>query len=300
MMTLSLVIAIQDCANCPGGAALQEFQVLSKTWTGAEAPWGEITDFLYMGATWESPGGRDVDASRLWLAYPRTVVGWQGNPGERAPVHVVRVVALPTSEVADGPLDEHLLYYGGDAGVRVLDDPPTEGEGLPPGQGYPYLTLPASAITALPAEVQAVVRQRLCARCGEESGESALCPRCEKEQWSLTQRGCVTAIRNPLEPVSMFRYLGLVGAEESLSLLRGDKVSTELSHQFDDALDEEVRDALRRILQVTGNVGAEERQQQEDQLIALLVRISGGDAEARAELLRLAENLATPEEHTDV
>lgn len=178
----TLTITVADSANCPGGAAPQKFQVLSQTWTGAEVPWGKITDFAFIGELWAVTRGRNLSSSHLWLAHPHSVVGWQGNPGECAPVHVAQVVALPADkEAAAGPLPRLLLCYGGDAGVRLLDDTTPTAEGLPPGQGHPYLTLPASAITALPAEVQAVVRQRLCAWCGEKAGEEELCDRCARQ-----------------------------------------------------------------------------------------------------------------------
>lgn len=161
------MLSVRDSANFPGGMSPQAFQILSQTWTGEQLP---------------------LPHDRTGRLFP--VVGWSGNPGQAAPIHVVRARWWPMEAGWDrGPLPtpptEVLLVYGGDAGVRILDgttEPmPGVDEDLPRGQGLPWITLGVGQLAELPPEVQAVVRQRVCDRCGAPSGDQALCALCAQQ-----------------------------------------------------------------------------------------------------------------------
>jgi len=294
MTTFTITVAAS--ANCPGGLAAQTFQVLSRTWTGTEVPWGEITDFLFMADTWEVSGGGSLSSSRPWLAHPHPVVGWAGDPGAPAPVHVVRVVPLPNApEMAASGLPELLLCYGGDAGVRLLDDTLPTVAGLPAGQGHPFLALPASAITALPAEVQTVVRQRLCAWCGEESGATVLCPRCAANQLAeidSSRNQDMQSERPELQPRRREVYLSALLPPRNLPphYLVGLPHSTMDFAEGLSSLDAEMRAALRVCL---WRADPQEPYIQ-NVLPPLVARVIQGDEEARAELLRLAAVVRPP------
>lgn len=158
---MRLTITVQTSANFPPGLEATDFQPLSPTWTGPQVS-------LPLG------GGDH----RL------PIVGWAGNPGQAAPLHVVRAWHWREPGIA-GSLTEIILVYGGDAGVRILDDTtaPSPGidEDLPRGQGLPLLVLDAEqTLPQLPPEVQAVLRRHICAWCGADAtaATAPLCGRC--------------------------------------------------------------------------------------------------------------------------
>ena len=111
---------------------------------------------------------------------PLETVGWTDLfTGRPCPVHVLRARWLPHRhlEISGGPdrPREGFLVYGGNSGVRVLDDKaePTPGldEHLPRGWGRPLVWI--EDIADLPAEVRQVVERWLCGECGEELPLSA-------------------------------------------------------------------------------------------------------------------------------
>ena len=142
---------IKNTSNCEG-LPLQNFQELSPTWTGE----GMTIPF--------GPEMRRLE-----------VVGWTDLFGGRpCPVHVARVRWMPHQrpDISGGPTEpqEGILVWGGNSGVRVLDDEAEVVEGvddhLPPGWGRPMLWIKAEA--DLPFAVRDVLARHLCEDCGVE------------------------------------------------------------------------------------------------------------------------------------
>lgn len=133
---------VKATSNYPGGMPLTIFEELGATWTGDQIviPFGE--------------GDERRD---------RIVVGWSdlfmGQPCE---VSVVKARNTPrdiTGKVIEEPSVGYLVY-GGNSGVRVLDDErePQEWDAhLPRGYGMPIVWI--EDVNDLPADVRAVVDQ---------------------------------------------------------------------------------------------------------------------------------------------
>jgi hypothetical protein len=135
---------VKNTSNCEG-LPLQTFERLGPEWEGESLmlPFGE-------------GGGQQTFK----------VVGWTdlftGRPCE---VHVARVrwLASPQPGITGGPAEdtEGYLVWGGNSGVRILDDDtePTPGvdEHLPPGYGRPIVWVALEDVGDLPDEVRAVV-----------------------------------------------------------------------------------------------------------------------------------------------
>jgi len=151
-----LELYVKNTSNCEG-LPLQNFTELSPTWTGERViiPFG--------------PEMRRLE-----------VVGWTDLfTGRPCPVHVARVRWLPHErpDISGGPAEplEGVLVWGGNSGVRVLDDEvePVEGvnDHLPPGWGRPVVWIEDA--TDLPLEVRDVLARHLCEGCGAELPLSA-------------------------------------------------------------------------------------------------------------------------------
>jgi len=158
---------VKDTSNC-GGLPLTSFERLGPVWSGESLmlPFGVRTETRML-----------------------EVVGWSdlffGSP---APVHVFKT-----------RLDNQVGYlvYGGNSGVRVLNDETEPVEGidshLPPGWGQPVIWI--EDVADLPCEVAAVIEPQtgtsLCVGCGEvfslategwmEVGDGDLCPDCARQ-----------------------------------------------------------------------------------------------------------------------
>ena len=125
---------VKSTSNCPEGLELQTVERLSPEWTG---------DSLLL------PFGEGAEAAE------REVVGWTDLFGGRpCAVHAARVRWLGQ----DG-----FLIWGGNSGVRILDDEATPIEGiddhLPPGYGRPVIWV--EDVADLPVDVQAVVMRHV-------------------------------------------------------------------------------------------------------------------------------------------
>jgi hypothetical protein len=155
MVTLQLWC--KDTANC-AAAPVTHFEVLGAEWVGpsVKIPFG-------------SAGRRLLD-----------VVGWSAaGGGQAASVHVIKV----RLDKAAG-----YLVYGGDGGVRILDDSTQLSAGgserLLPGWGKPLLWV--QRLEDLPPHVQEVVERPICRKCGKtlpepastDAGIGYLCERC--------------------------------------------------------------------------------------------------------------------------
>jgi len=141
-------IYVKATSNCDG-LPLQFFEELSPTWKGEslELPFGE------------------GEERRMLI-----VVGWTDLFGGRpCPVHVTKVRWLPypdeARQVLGGPAEprEGYLVWGGNAGVRILDEEATSTPGvddhLPRGYGRPIIWV--EDVGDLPPEVREVVSQPL-------------------------------------------------------------------------------------------------------------------------------------------
>ena len=142
---------VKKTSNCEG-LPLQNFEELSPTWTGERVtiPFGE-------------------ERKRL------EVVGWTDLfTGRPCPVHVARVRWMPHKrpDISGGPTEplEGVLVWGGNSGVRVLDDEaePTPGldDHLPRGWGRPIVWI--DDVADLPFEVQDALARHLCGDCGAD------------------------------------------------------------------------------------------------------------------------------------
>lgn len=139
MTTTEFELFVKPTSNCSGMA--EGFIRLGQIWSGERLrlPFGEG----------DKIGTYDV-------------VGWtdlhSGSPG---PVHVAKM---------QRGWSTGFLVWGGNAGVRVLDDDaePTSGvdDHLPPGHGRPMLWV--DDVLELPREVRDVVERPICARCGAD------------------------------------------------------------------------------------------------------------------------------------
>jgi len=141
-------IYVKATSNCDG-LPLQSFEELSLTWRG------ESLDL---------PFGEGEERKVL------TVVGWTDLFGGRpCEVKVTKVRWLPYPEEArqalGGPAEpqEGYLVWGGNAGVRILDEEaepiPGVDDHLPRGYGWPIIWV--EDIEDLPSEVREVVERPL-------------------------------------------------------------------------------------------------------------------------------------------
>ena len=159
-MTETFQLYVKPTSNCEG-LPLQTFERLSPEWSGER-----VTLSI----------GEEGDAR------PLEVVGWTdlftGRPCE---VHVARVRWLPHErpDISAGPTEpqEGYLVWGGNSGVRILDDEaePTPGvdDHLPPGHGSPIVWVALEDVADLTLEVRDAVTRSLCEGCGAELSLSA-------------------------------------------------------------------------------------------------------------------------------
>ena len=180
-MTETFQLYVKSTSNCEG-LPLQTFERLSPEWSGESLrlPFGE---------------GREARSLE--------VVGWTDlYTGSPCDVHVARVRWLPHErpDISGGPaeLQEGYLVWGGNSGVRILNDDaePTSGvdEHLPPGYGRPIVWVALEDVADLPLEVRDAVTLSLCEGCGAELPLSAspyyldvgrgiwLCEKCAKPE----------------------------------------------------------------------------------------------------------------------
>ncbi len=132
----TLQFYVKDTSNYLGGMPLKSFDVLSETWTdeSVQIPFGQESDFY-------------------------EVVGWTDLCcGQPCPVNIVKV-CIHAEDSATGRKEEGFLVYGGNSGVRILDEEsdPTIGvdEHLPNGYGLPFVWV--EDIDDLPKDVQEIV-----------------------------------------------------------------------------------------------------------------------------------------------
>jgi len=171
---------VKATSNYPAGLPLQTFERLSEEY---------VNDSIMI------PFGED---ERRILE----VVGWTDLfTGRSCQVHVARVrwLAQERPDVSGGPPGTitGYLVWGGNSGVRILDDQaePIEGvdDHLPPGYGMPVVWV--EDLGDLPDDVQKVVTIPICQGCGTPlprstspyfaggEGEGVyLCPKCAKPQ----------------------------------------------------------------------------------------------------------------------
>ena len=126
---------------------------------GRSLPAFEVLGAEWVGQSVRVPFGADRKRSF-------DIVGWSERAGGQAvSVHVVKVSA-------DGRVG--FLVYGGDGGVRIVDQAPDTGpepgERLAGGHAAPLVWV--SKIEDLPVAVQEVVAHPICQRCGKELSPS--------------------------------------------------------------------------------------------------------------------------------
>jgi hypothetical protein len=123
---------VKKTNNFPDGLPLTNFEELSATWRGDS-----------ISLPFSEDEGRE---------HRHEVVGWAGLfNGQPCGVHVCNV--------RHADWGEGFLVYGGDGGVRIMDDAAgTEFEHLPPGYGMPFVRV--KDIGDMPQEVRDVVKMR--------------------------------------------------------------------------------------------------------------------------------------------